>query len=52
MESGKSRLNRMEMEENEHHFIHIFAINIATTQMRWNFAFKNERKLLLHISII
>ena len=45
MESGKSRLNRMEMEENEHHFIHTFAINITTTKMRWNFALKNEIKL-------
>lgn len=52
MESGKSRLDRMEMEENEHDLIHTFAVEGATTQMRWNFAFKIERKLFPHVSKI
>lgn len=50
MENGKSILGRVETEENEHDFIHTFVAEAVTTQMSWNFAFKNERTLFPHIS--
>lgn len=36
-ESGKSILNRMGMEENGCDFIQIFAVEVFTTQKRWDF---------------
>lgn len=52
MESGKSILDRVEMEENEHDFITTFVVEVVATQMRWNFVFENERQLFPHISKI
>lgn len=50
MKSGKKHIGRVEMEENEHDFIRTFVVEVAATQMRWNFAFENERQLFSHIS--
>lgn len=56
MESGKSILGRVEMEENEHDFIHTLVAEVVTTQMRWNYkkrkniispCFQNIKFLLL-----
>lgn len=37
------------MEENKCDFINVFIIEIITIQMKWNFAFKNKRKLFYRI---